>query len=187
MSLISAPEQIIEALDILGLERLKSFNFAVQIDGQFTGSQFVLGFESVDGLSETLDVKEVLEGGYPGRHKFPRKARQNAITLVRGMTFSRSFWNWHQEVINWTKGQPDYRRTMSIYMLDQIVKIGMAVKFEAWRWDLFQAWPSEWLGPPLKANEEKAAFEAIVIQHSGISEAEGVFSGTAGEILGVFQ
>jgi len=187
VGLLDLPQSIIQYLNVLDLEKLKAFRFAVQIDGDFTGKEFVIGFADVQGLASEVDVKTVREGGYPGIHKFPRKARQGPLVLKRAMTFSRAMLEWYLEVRNWTKGKDDYTRSLSVFLLDAVTKPLGEVVYEVWRWDFFSAWPSKWQGPRLNAMQDSLAFESLTIEHSGIAEAKGIFSGQAGELLSVFK
>ena len=82
---------------------------------------------------------------------------------------------------------PDYRKNLSIYMLDRLNQGGQAVPFEVWRWDIFNAWPSEWSGPELNANNNGLALESITLQFSDMSEAGGIFSGRTGDVLSLLQ
>lgn len=186
MNLASLPEALKSRLNLLGLEPLTRFQFAVAIEGVAAA-----GFNEVQGIENSMDVREVTEGGYPGVHKFPRLYRTSAITLMRGLTFSRALWDWHQEVVEWTKGRPDYTRSASIYMLsqilpptDSIIRIG-PLPYEVWRFDLTDAWPSAWKGPDLQSMTEEMAIETITIQHSGLAVAEGLLSGMTGEVAGM--
>jgi len=187
MSLIDLPQTVIDQLDVLHLEPLKQFQFAVQIDGHPFPNALALGVHEIRGLADGVDVREVQEGGFSGRYRFPRRQQNEAITLVRGQTLSRSFWKWYDSVRSWTKGRPDYRRTCSILMLDRIVIAGEPVQYEVWRFDLFGAWPSQWIGPNLVATEEGIAFESIVLQHAGMSEGKSVFSDKTREYLSILQ
>jgi phage tail-like protein len=196
------PDEVMSRLNIFGLEKLRAYSFFVQIDSppRYTGSQVIeslLGFSELSGIGESLRVKIVEEGGNPRQHKFPRMKESPDLIMRRGMTLSRSFYDWYQEAANWTKGKSDYRRTMSIYIVDYSnpaliapsgSKIDIAIfPYEAWRFDVYGAWPSNWSGPALKADEENMAFESITIQHSGLSEAKGLFSGRTGDILSILQ
>ena len=187
MGLLDLPQSIIQHLNVLDLERLKAFRFAVQIDGDFTGKAFVVGFAAVQGLSSEVDVKTIREGGYPGLHKFPRKVKQGPLILKRTMTYSRAMWEWYLQVQNWTKGQDNYTRSLSVFLLDAVTKPIGEVVYEVWRWDFFSAWPSHWTGPRLNSMQDSVAFESLTIEHSGIAEAKGIFSGQAGELLSVFK
>jgi len=182
MSILDLPSDVLSSLNILNLEKLRAYQFAVQIDGELTGNKFVAGFENIKGFADRVNVKEVIESGYTGTHKFPRHSPQSGIVLTRGMTYDRTLWNWFQAVKNWGKGEPDYRKTMSIYMIDRINVYSNIAPFEVWRWDIMGAWPSKWVGPRFDSLKEKFAFESVRIQYSSITEAEGILSGITGEI-----
>jgi phage tail-like protein len=186
--ILDLPNQVIEKLDVLDLRQLTGLQFVVQIDGDgFVGKETVAGFRQVRGLSAELDIFTLKEGGFPGVHTFPRRERSSVIRLQRPLTFSRSLWNWYLQGREWRKGAPSYIRTMSIYLLDTVGGAGQAITYEAWRWDLYRCWLSFWDGPGLDANRDAIALETATVQHSGLVEARGILSGTAGEILSLFQ
>ncbi len=193
------PQAVLDRLDILHLEKLRTNRFAVQIDAGHDvtdrrgltvmryAASAVLGFEKVEGLHGQVDVREVREIGFRGVHRFPRRSRHPALRLIRGLATSHRLWDWFCEVREWTKGGPDYRRSLSIFMLDSVATPGGLVDYEVWRWDVFDAWPSEWHGPALDANSNGMAIEGITIQHSGIAAPQGILSGIAGEVLNVLS
>jgi len=185
MDPFNLPADFLSEINYPGLEKLKSFNFAVQIDGDPL-NPYVGGFNQIGGLGEAVDVREILEGGHPGKHKFPRQAQGKTLTLARGLAIGRFLWDWHRQVLEWTKGKPSYRRTMSIFALQQVRLGDHAIKLEVWTWDIFDAWPSEWIGPEFDSQSEQIAIEKIVIQHSGISLPRSILGGRAGEVLSIF-
>ena len=190
MGLMDLPNEVLERLDVLDLRQLTGLRFVVQIDGDgFRGKETVAGFTAVEGLSSDLDVATIREGGFNGVHTFPRRERQPAITLRRPLTFSRSLWNWYIAGRQYQKGQPSYTRTMSIYLLDSVqLPLAGEVIFEAWRWDFFRCWLSTWNGPRMDAKADSSvALETVTVQHSGAVEAQGVLSGSAGEIMSLFK
>jgi phage tail-like protein len=187
MALASLPIELIEKLDLFGLEVLKRFQFAVSIDGNLPGFNYFMGFNSVTGLADRVDVREVKEGGFNGVHRFPRRGANDSIKLIRGMTFSSSMHDWFIEVKNWTKGKPSYTKTMSVAMLDHISILGQPIQFEVWRFDIINAWPSEWIGPELSADAEELAFECVTIQHGGITKANSMFGNKVSELISVLQ
>lgn len=190
MSIINLPQDVLDKLDFLHLEVFKRFQFAVSIDGDFFGSQFIVGFERIIGVGDSVDVRDVREGGHPGVYYFPRRSRRDTISLVRGMTLNKGLWNWFDEVRNWKKGKPNYARTMSIMILDHISPPqtkGQPIQFEVWRFDFVDAWPSEWRGPELSAQDEELAFESITVQHGGITRAKSLISGEVANIISLFQ
>jgi phage tail-like protein len=188
MNVLDLPQEVISRLNVLDLEKLKGFRFAVQIDSEPAGKQFVAGFNQVSGLTDESEIRTIREGGWSGVHEFPARVKASPLVLKRGMTFSRSLWNWRKEVSEWTKGQPGYTRSLSVILLDTVnAPVIGEVTFEAWRWDFFKAWPSKWDGPKLDSMKSDLAFETVTIRHSGMVEARGVLSGQAGEILSIFN
>jgi len=182
MSIAGLPDQIIDKIGLMSaiVEPLTRFEFAVEIDGVLgPGSPFVAGFRRIRGLGDSVQVREVEEGGYPGVHRYPRRSNLNQISLERGMGFDRSLWNWYQEVATWEKGKPSYRRTMSIYNLKNFDTTLPSVQI--WRFDVYGAYPISWESDDYDAHEQQFNFETITIVHKGISEAKGIFSG---EIIG---
>ncbi len=183
MNLVDLPHEVAGRLNVLDLEPLKGFRFAVQIDGDIPGSQFVAGFSEVQGIQTEVDVRTIREGGNRTAHKFPRRSRDNPITFKRGMTLSRKLWDWSLETATWTKGLPDYTRSLSIFLLDDFAKPMGLVLYEAWRWDLQRAFISKWEGPRLNSMQNQLAFESITVQHHGITTGKGPLSGLTAESI----
>jgi len=184
MNLSDLPQSVIDKLDVLGLEPLTRFQFAVSVEGMVPGARFIAGFREATGLHSVIDVREVKEAGYRGVHSFPRKVPPQEVKLTRGFTFSRYLWHWHLAVVKWMRGMPDYRRNLSIYQLHRLHSFAGDLPFEVWRWDFTNAWPSEWIGPDLNSMAEEIAVEAVVLRHAGMSAAQGIFSGKVGEVAG---
>lgn len=185
INLADLPQEMIDRLNVLDLQALTTFQFALQIDGHPKGSQFYLGFSRVVGIKDNVEMREVLEGGSRHVQRFPRRSLTPAVQIEKGLTYSRFMWQWYQDVVHWTKGKPNYTKNVSVYMLSNIAVHNQLVPFEVWHWEISNAWPSEWKGPQLDANTEKIAFEQITLQHNGIKQAEGIFSGKVGELSSI--
>jgi phage tail-like protein len=184
------PEHLIDRANILGLERLRGYRFAVQIGTGAVGDNLLGGFTAVEGLSDSVRVREVKEGGAAIIRRFPRVNQPRAITLRRGMSTSHMLWQWYQEVVNWEPGNEDYRLpTLSIYMIDHVFirKLHVNIPYEVWRFTLSWAWPSQWIGPSLNADVNGHAFEGLTIEHSGMSVGEGIFTGQVGDLLSLLH
>lgn len=186
--LADIPKDVLSQLNIVGLEKLKAFQFFVTFDNPSTSyGSAVLGFDRIEGLTESIEVEAIPDGGNKRLYKFPRKKSDNKLVLRKGLTLNRAMYQWYLEVANWTKGKPSYLRTMSIYLLDRVNLIGSPIAYEAWSFDIYDAWISQWEGPLLDANIESLAFETITLEYYGMSEARGLFSGTTGEVMSILQ
>jgi phage tail-like protein len=75
------------------------------------------------------------------------------ITLRYGLTSSRELWDWFMSGV---KGQVE-RKNVSILMLDS-----QGVN-EVMRWDLINAWASEWRGASLDAMQREIAIESLTL------------------------
>ena len=182
--LTNLPRSTLSGLNLVNLETLKAFSFAVEIDGHLPIGRFVAGFSRVEGLEDRVKVKTIDEGGFPGTHRFPGRRQNSPVRLIRGMSLDQFFWEWWQQVVNWVPGQPSYCRTLSVYITDRFFAAGRVVTYEAWRWDIFDAWISNWKGPGLDANRSAFALEEIEIQHSGILKQKGLIGAGVGTALG---
>ena len=89
----------------------RNFQFLVQIDG-FSQA----GFSECSGLASEIAVIEYREGGEPTSvRKLPGRVSFHDITLKRGVTNSREFYDWHLAGL---QGQVD-RRNVAIILLDE--------------------------------------------------------------------
>jgi phage tail-like protein len=75
------------------------------------------------------------------------------VTLRYGLTSSRELWEWMLTAVN---GSVE-RKNVSILMLDSD---GVA---EVMRWNLLDAWPSEWRGAVLDALAHEVAIESLTL------------------------
>jgi phage tail-like protein len=93
------------------------------------------------------------EGGEPARvRQLPGLTEYKAVTLRYGVTDSHALWDW----LMLTVGGTTQRKSMSIVLLDD-------ARVEKMRWNLFEAWPSEWRGAPLDALENEMAIESLTL------------------------
>ncbi len=133
-------------------EPYKNFNFRVEIDGISVGD-----FYECSGLGSRVEVIEYRQGGSATVHKLPGLRKTSDIVLKRGITASRELQDWHTKVLN---GHPD-RRNGSVILLDDAGQ-------EVVRWNFFQAFPSRWDGPLLKANGNDVAIETLTLSCEGV-------------------
>ena len=75
-------------------------------------------------------------------------------------TGSRELWDW---LMKTAEGNVQ-RRNVSIVLLDS------RGDSEMMRWNLVDAWPSEWAGAALNASEKALAIETLTLVYSGLEQ-----------------
>ena len=139
------PEGSLTSLD----EPFRAYNFKLEINGVIQGH-----FAECSGLGVKVQSISYREAGERQIvHRLPGQVEYSDVTLRYGLTQSRELWDWFLTSMS---GNVD-RRGVSIVMLDG----------DGWteltRWNLEQAWPSEWRGAPLAAMENGVAIETITL------------------------
>ncbi len=130
-----------------------NFRFRVEIDGLVAGD-----FAEVTGLVSESDVIAHRDGADPSRVRHvPGIHKVSNLTMKRGLTADRSFWDWRKAVVD---GQVN-RRDGVITLLDET---GQVVA----RWRFKGGWPSKWEGPTLEGLGHDVAIETLVITHDGL-------------------
>ncbi len=135
-----------------------AFNFRLELGGNIEA-----GFSECSGLDAETDIISYRQGDdeitprkIPGLRKFSN------ITLKRGMTGSKSLWEWRLATMT---GKVE-RRDVSIVIYDD------ANLKEVARFNLRNAWPCKWVGPTLNASENQLAIETLELAHEGIDAVE---------------
>lgn len=127
----------------------RSYNFMLEIAGQKVG-----GFVSASGLGARVEVIEYREGGGgAATRNLPGKVSYDPLVLSYGVTLDHGFWGWISGIFS---GTPD-RRNVSII---QFQNDGMT---EAFRWNLFDAWPSALCAGPMEAHSNTVAIENVTL------------------------
>jgi phage tail-like protein len=83
------------------------------------------------------------------------------VTLRYGLTDSRELWEWLMTAVD---GRVE-RKNISVLMLDPE---GVD---EVMRWNLINAWPSEWRGTKLDAMSREAAIESLTLVFESMDRA----------------
>jgi len=129
------------------------YRFLLEIDGITIAS-----FSEVSGLDSTQAPIEYREGQdelhskqLPGLNKFSN------ISLKRGITDDKQFWEWRQKCI---EGNVE-RKNGSVVLLNDAGQ-------EKIRWNFTEAWPTKWTGPSFKASGNEVAIESVDLAHEGI-------------------
>lgn len=141
-------------------DALGAYNFQIEVDG-ITLAQF----KEVSGLSieiKVIEHEEVTPGGVPIIKKIPGPKKWGDITLKRGKTEDKGWWDWintiHQG--NITSG----RRNGSIVLYDYALG-------EKARWNFLNAWPSKVSVSGLKAGGSEVVVEECTLVHEGLEFA----------------
>jgi len=120
-----------------------------------------LGFTSVTGLDQHLDVIEYREGSSPSLtpRKIPGLMRSSPVILRRGIVVGRA------DVSEWIRtvrvGTIE-RRDMQVSLLNEDHDPSVV-------WMLRNAWPARLLGPDLNSMKSQVAFETLEVVHEGLT------------------
>ncbi|HYN88365.1 MAG TPA: phage tail protein [Ardenticatenaceae bacterium] len=135
----------------------RAYNFKLVIQGVGEGH-----FTECSGLGVRVNVIRYREGGNNQViHCIPGQVQYADVTLRYGLTASRELWDWMLTAVN---GNVE-RRNVSILMLDS------AGALEVMRWDLIDAWPSEWRGTVLDALTHEVAIESLTLVFEQLQRA----------------
>ena len=135
----------------------RSYNFKLEIQGVTEAH-----FTECSGLSIKTEAIRYREGGNNQVvHRIPGPVEYGDIQLNFGLTDSTELWDWMMTAV---KGRVE-RKNVSILMLDSE---GVS---EVMRWDLINAWPSEWSGAPLDAMSRNVAIESLTLVFETLERA----------------
>lgn len=135
----------------------RAFNFKIELQGVTEGH-----FTEVSGLGAKVTPISYREAGNSQVvHYVPGRVEYSAITLRYGVTKSKDLFEWFKTGV---KGQIQ-RRNLSIVLLDAD---GMT---EVLRWNLVNAWPTEWRGSLLDAHSQEVAIESLTLVCESIDRA----------------
>ena len=135
----------------------RSYNFKLEIGGVSEGH-----FTECSGLSVKIESIAYREAGNNQlvRH-IPGPVDYSAVTLKYGVTKSRELWDW---MVKAAEGNVE-RRNVSILLLDS------QGDNEVMRWNLQDAWPSEWQGAALNASDKALAIETLTLVYARLERA----------------
>lgn len=131
------------------VDPFRNYNFKLLIHGVTEGH-----FTECSGLEAKIEVVKYREAGANQIvHHLPGRVEYSEVTLKYGLTESDDLWKWFMDT---AEGKVD-PRNISIVLLD---KEGSK---EIVRWNLFDAWPSQWRGAPLQTLSHGAAIETLTL------------------------
>lgn len=132
----------------------RAYNFKLEITGVTSGH-----FTECSGIGVKVEVIPYREAGEKQviRH-IPGPVEYAAVTLKYGLTKSRELWDW---LLKSAAGEVE-RKNVSIVLLDS------AGSSEVMRWNLVDAWPSEWQGAALNASDRGLAIESVTLVYDSL-------------------
>jgi phage tail-like protein len=135
----------------------RAYNFKLVIQGMTEGH-----FTECTGLGIKVDAIKYREAGTSQVvRRLPGQVEYADVTLRYGLTDSHELWDWFMSSV---EGKVE-RKNVSILMLDPD---GVT---EVMRWDLIDAWPSEWRGALLDAMSHEAAIESLTLVFESMERA----------------
>jgi phage tail-like protein len=132
----------------------RAYNFKLEIQGIQQGH-----FTECSGLGVKIQPIKYREGGeHQIIHAIPGPVEYADITLRYGLTSSQELWAWLK---NTMEGKVE-RKEVSIVLLDH------EGSGETMRWNLGNAWVTEWHGAVLNAMNREVAIESMTLVYESI-------------------
>jgi phage tail-like protein len=139
------------------VEPYRAYNFKLVVQGVTEGH-----FTECSGLGIKVQAIKYREGGARQVvHRIPGPVEYADVSLRYGLTTSSELFDWFMTAVN---GKVE-RKNVSILMLDSDGATEMM------RWDLFNAWPSEWRGAFLDAMNREIAIETLTLVFETLQRA----------------
>lgn len=138
-----------------------SATFLVEVDGRPLGQ-----FQEASGLSVTVEVFEVEEGGQNFHtHKLPGRFTFDNVRLTRGVTQDNGFLAWIDSASAGAfekNGGKLKRTTVAITLMSAGGK-------RLRTWTLQEAFPASWSGPSFSLSNDDFPMEELEIAHHGFT------------------
>ncbi len=138
-----------------------SATFMVEVDGRPLGQ-----FSEASGLSVTVEVEEVVEGGQNFHtHKLPGRFTFDNVRLKRGITQDNGFLVWidASSAGAFEKNGNKLKRTTVAITL--VSADGQRLR----TWTLQEAFPVSWSGPDFSISNDDFPIEELEIAHHGFT------------------
>lgn len=133
----------------------QGYNFKVEINGITEGA-----FTECSGMGVTIQALRYAEGRSPVVRRIPGQVEYADVTLRYGLTASRELWRWIKKTL---EGHIE-RKNVSVMLL---ARDGAT---EVLRWNLNNAWISQWRGAPLDAMAQEIAIESITLVYETLTD-----------------
>jgi len=137
----------------------KNFRFLVEIEGVVQA-----GFSDVTIPDSSQAPIEYREGNEtPTMRKIPGLIKYGNVVLKWGTTDSIELYQWRKAIEDGNTAES--RKSMAVIVLDDK---GQATA----RWEFFEAWPTKYDAPDLKASGSEIAIETLEIAHEGMKRTK---------------
>lgn len=131
------------------------FHFSVEFSG-LDAKGLDAQFQSVSGLSVTLDTEELAEGGENRfKHKFPVKAKYPNLVLKRGLVVD-------SELIKWCRSALE---SFEFEAKDLTIKLLNEEHEPLQTWNVVHAFPVKWAVEDFNAQESKLTVETLELAY----------------------
>jgi len=140
------------------IDPYRAYSFKLTFQPNITEAHFT----EISGIGVNVQTIAYREGGMrPFVHTVPGYVEYSPITLRYGLTASRELYDWFMTAVN---GKV-VRRNCSILLLDSDSVA------EVTRWDLVNAWPSQWRGSILNGLSNEVAIETLTLVYETLQRA----------------
>ncbi len=130
------------------------YHFSVEFP---TVSKGEFQFQSVSGLTATLDTEDVAEGGENRfKHKLPVRTGYSNLVLKRGLAVKSDLIKWCREAIE----------DLNIKPVNVIVKLLNEKHEPLMTWNVVHAYPVKWEVSGFDAEESKIVIESIELVYN---------------------
>ena len=139
---------------------LPSFFFNVEILGF---PPFDYGFQDVEGLGVTREIKEIPSGGLHYNYRVPGKIQYGKLVLKRGIVDPLSL------LSTWCKTSIMTDFSTPIVPKDINVQLLMQVGVPSMVWNFKNAWPESWEYSNLKSTDSGILIESLTLVYESFS------------------
>ncbi len=135
----------------------RAYNFSLVVQGVAQAH-----FTECSGPGVQIEAIEYREAGNNQTvRRFPGKVHYDNIELRFGLSESQELWDW---LMASARGSHEPRNVSIVYLDSQNAT-------EVMRWDLINAWPSQWRSAPLNALGSELAIETLVLVYESIQRS----------------
>jgi len=144
----------------------RKFNFEVElVDGPTVG-----GFQKISGLTMQMETVEYREGGVNDHvHTLPGQYTHQTILLENGIVDEKIMFDWMNKLRRGETTAEEARSNVQI-----LIRSGYKEQ-ERWGFEVFDAYPVQWDGPDLRAQEAEGevAMQTVELAHRGFTNLSG--------------